>query len=816
MPATGKLVILKLDGDFQQGFRVTLEIGLEDSRPVIEVSGELPPAPELAAALTQWQQDYRRLGVVNRIKPQEIIYDGSLKRLEDCRRSAHQLRDRLLHWLESDSFRIIDRRLRESLSLNESIRVIIRTQNQQLRRLPWSSWDFIERYTNAELALSAPIFEQVKTVETIQPEKQVKILAILGNSSGIEIETDRHLLQSLPDAKVSFLVEPQRQQINDYLWEQPWDILFFAGHSETNGSKGRIYINQQDSLTLDELKYGLRQAIAQGLQLAIFNSCDGLGLAQELEQLQLPQLIVMREPVPDRIAQWFLKYFLAAFSQGDSLYQAARQARERLQGLENDFPCASWLPVICQNPTAIPPTWFSLSGQLSDSPSGALPEPLGELAREPSRSSLPAVSSRKTTRPLQSWRILWKILITSALVTSLIVGVRSLGVLQPSELRAFDHLMQLRPAETIDDRIVIIGINEADIQYQDDMGMERRGSLSDQALAQLLQKLAPHQPRVIASDIFHDFEFTPNLAADLQQQNQLIFICQIGQNQDNAPDIAPPPQIPVSRLGFSNSIRDRDQITRRQFLGMTPSDQCPTDYSLSLRVATHYLEQLGLPPVQRSPKGEAYIGDLLLPKLTPDAGGYQLTSTQTNGYQILLNYRHADFTQVALRDVLNGSLDSQLSNLFENRIALIGVTTPSIDAHPVPMRDQFGQREIPGIVLHAHMISQLLSAVLDHRPLLWWLPQWAEAIWIGSWAMIGSAIVWGWYTCNLFRRYLSIQWIKALPSSWVSLSLASVSTITLLYGLAFTFLLFGGWIPLVPAALAFIATGGCVAYMLDR
>ncbi|PZO11377.1 MAG: hypothetical protein DCF25_19485 [Leptolyngbya foveolarum] len=55
-----------------------------------------------------------------------------------------------------------------------------------------------------------------------------------------------------------------------------------------------------------------------GLTLAIFNSCDGLGLAKYLSQaiapISVPYIIVMREAVPDAVAQTFLKYFLAAFS----------------------------------------------------------------------------------------------------------------------------------------------------------------------------------------------------------------------------------------------------------------------------------------------------------------------------------------------------------------------------------------------------------------------------------------------------------------------------------------------------------------------
>ncbi|MGB3204688.1 MAG: hypothetical protein WBB28_06855, partial [Crinalium sp.] len=120
------------------------------------------------------------------------------------------------------------------------------------------------------------------------------------------------------------------------------------------------FLNQTDSLTLDELRYGLQTAVNQGLQIALFNSCDGLGLAAELESLHIPQVIVMREPVPDKVAQEFLKYFLAEFTGGTSLYQAVGIARKKLQAWEHEYPCASWLPVIIQNFLEVPPTWQSL------------------------------------------------------------------------------------------------------------------------------------------------------------------------------------------------------------------------------------------------------------------------------------------------------------------------------------------------------------------------------------------------------------------------------------------------------------------------
>ncbi len=140
----------------------------------------------------------------------------------------------------------------------------------------------------------------------------------------LNIETDRKILENLPKAQVKLLVEPHRQELTDSLWAQNWDILFFAGHSSSSDDRttGRISIDRTDSLSIEELRYGLKQAIANGLKIAIFNSCDGLGLAKSLADLQIPQVIVMREPIPDRVAQ----------------------------------------TTVCQHGTSHPPTWQQLQG----------------------------------------------------------------------------------------------------------------------------------------------------------------------------------------------------------------------------------------------------------------------------------------------------------------------------------------------------------------------------------------------------------------------------------------------------------------------
>ncbi|NES23862.1 MAG: CHASE2 domain-containing protein [Symploca sp. SIO3E6] len=494
----GKLVVLKLDGEFDEGFQVTLEIGSKDSRPETEITGRLPPAPELVENYRDWLSTYHSLGIASReLKVKEVRVNGSLQtRKEECRNSALGLCSRLNRWLSSESFRPIREKWLEKLDTSEEVWLIIRTKSRQLQKLPWHLWDLLERYPQAEIALSAPECELPTRAKIPTAQNQVRILAILGNSAGINVKKDRQLLENLPGAATTFLVEPLRRELNDQLWEQPWDILFFAGHSKTEGDKGRIYLNQTDSLTIDEVRFALRTAVAGGLQIAIFNSCDGLGLVREFESLHIPQMIVMREQVPDQVAQAFLTYFLLEFARGTPFYPAERQARERLQGLEDKFPCASWLPVICQNPAVKPQTWQELRD-------GSEQEQQSQLR----------------------WRRLCTTLIVSVAITSLVVVVRELGMLQRWELQAYDQLMRLRPDEGLDSRLLVVEATEEDVN--------RYGfPLADAILAQVLEKLELHQPRVIGLDIFREQPREPGhaiLVSRLQQNDRLIALCSVSE-----------------------------------------------------------------------------------------------------------------------------------------------------------------------------------------------------------------------------------------------------------------------------------------------
>ncbi|WP_407888531.1 CHASE2 domain-containing protein, partial [Scytonema sp. NUACC26] len=680
--------------------------------------------------------------------------DGSIKtRISECSQKAKILIDRLHKWLDSEEFRCINNTLREELKRDEIIRVLIRTDNQDLHCIPWHLWDFFNRYSFAEFAITATASE---TPPKPPRKPKVRILAILGNSRGIDVQLDRQLLENLPNAETVFLVEPQRKELNNYLWQQ-WDIFFFAGHSETANDIGRIYINKTDSLTIEELKYALTKAIAQGLHLAIFNSCDGLGLARQLASLHIPQLIVMRQPVPDEVAQEFLKHFLTAYSGGKPLYLASREAREKLQGLEDKFPNATWLPVLFQNPRVVPLAWKELS--------------------------IPKTETRYH---------LMNVLMASVFVTASIMGVRYLGMLQPWELRAYDHFMQLRPAiESSDPRLLIVTVDEADIHYQNQKGMKGRGSLSDKALAQLLQKLDRYQPTTIGIDIYRDFSVDsnyPDLITRLKQDDRIFAVCKVPADLDGAPaGIYPPHEVPTERQTFSDFVADDDDVARRQLLYLTPPLQspCTAEYAFSLQLARHYLLNKGI-EANITPEGYLQIGKVVFKPLKEHSSGYQ--QVNAGGYQVLLNYRSLGNQEkiadsISLKDVLNDH-DQINPELLKNRIVLIGITAPSSADY---WRTPLNNKKVPGVFVQAQMIGHILSAVENQRPLLWWWSWWVEAFWVWGWSLVGGIIAW---RCS-----------KSLY-----LGLAVAGALLILFGICFGIFTQAGWIPLVPPALTLILT----------
>ncbi|MGF1602096.1 MAG: CHASE2 domain-containing protein [Thermosynechococcaceae cyanobacterium] len=788
-----KLVVLRVDqGSLAQGFGLTLQIGDEGGRPSTEMPGVLPAMAPLSLAYARWLAAYETLGLPTRIKPLPNQVTN-FSRFADCRQAAAQLCQAFNAWLGATEFRPVCEKILEQLLPCDLIRFILQTDDVQLQKLPWHTWTLLERYPQLESAVAAATYTSAP-IEYIHPPGEVRILAILGNSAGINVEADRTFLKQLSNTDVEFLVEPRRDQLSDQLWEQHWDILFFAGHSHSQGATaGQLSLNATDTLEIKDLHYALKKAAAHGLQLAIFNSCDGLGLGRALADLEIPQLVVMREPVPDPVAQAFLKYFLQSFSQGRSLYLAMRDARERLQSLEKGYPCATWLPVIVQNPAVIPPTWHDLGARtqslIAPLINPALSTPISVQPADPVLLS----NIKQPNIKQQPWL---SILASSTLIAILILGGRWLGLFQSLELWTFDRLMLLRPQEEPDPRLLIVTISEAEIQAQGEDA--RRSSLSDQTLSQLITTLKPYQPRAIGLDIYRDFAVQGNqplLRQQLQEADSWVGVCKNSDAGLDPTGIAPPPELSSDQVGFSDVVADPDGALRRQLLYMTPdpASPCTTPYAFSSLLAIHYLAHQKIQPTFTA-QNQLTLGQTVIPKIQSRWGGYQ--TIDANGIQAFLNYRARPRPDeiaptVTLTQVLNKEVNP---DNIKDKIVLIGVAASgSGDQWATPF-GATGAGKVPGVFIQAHMISQLLSAVLDGRTLIWVMPPWGDGILIFCGSMVGG----------LFAGRLT----GAKPTL-----IAGTATLVILTGGCFFALNQGLWIPLMPMLLAYLATTAQVVYL---
>ncbi|MEM7555915.1 MAG: NB-ARC domain-containing protein [Cyanobacteria bacterium P01_A01_bin.84] len=384
-------VIINLGiGDLYEGFPV-VTAGLwefNNPRPQ-QFKGSLPPAPDLVDLYGKWRLIYQNLcdraiaipfdrdpsSFMRSSTDDEIeIDEGDVTNISivDFQDLCQQLQLNINNWLQSPGIISLSRQLRTILNPTDEIRIIIETQDIIIQKLPWHCCNFFEDYPRSEISFARTEYKRSFDLQLSENSRnKVRILAILGNAQGIDLEQEQRFLKTLPDSEVDFIVKPSRQEFNDKLWDsQGWDMLFFAGHSQTEKGTGIIYINENpsnNSLKIEELAEALKAAMKNGLKIAIFNSCDGLGLADDLEKLHLPTTIVMREPVANRVAEEFFNYFLEGFAfEEKSLYISVQEARRRLQGWEDDFPGASWLPVIFMNPAEEPPSWVSLQDKSKD------------------------------------------------------------------------------------------------------------------------------------------------------------------------------------------------------------------------------------------------------------------------------------------------------------------------------------------------------------------------------------------------------------------------------------------------------------------
>ena len=381
--------------------------------------------------------------------------------------------------------------------------------------------------------------------------------------------------------------------------------------------------------------------------------------------------------------------------------------------------------------------------------------------------------SRKDTIP---------ILGTSLLVMAIIIGVKQWGGLQNLELFAYDAMIRLKSDDRLDERLLLVEITDLDIKNQ------KRWPIDDQTMAQLLAEIQKYQPKVIGFDLYRDITYPPGTASlhEQLQADNLIAIEFLG-NQDN--QVPPPTVVPPSKVGFNDVVLDQDSVLRRNLIYARLGEQ--QLYSFAFRLSLAYLQDL--PEFDNNLEitdsiDSLSVGDVVLPRLRANSGGYQMHPTEALGWQILIDYQSPMIAPtITLSDVLSGKLNS---DLVKDKIVIIGTTAPSIkDFLYTPYEGE--QATMPGALAHAQMVSQLIRLMLGESTQVWFWPEGIEILWIGVWSLLGLAI-----SIKLRHPF--------------SVGLATLVGSSVLYIVCLAIFFAGGWIPLVPSWLSLVLTVGLI------
>jgi hypothetical protein len=321
-----KIGIIRIEsGNFTDGFKLNMRLQFSGT----EASDVLPGNHEILPLYARWNNKYKEYREIlsktsssrkssslekntgdencgYKPSPTEIT---NVEDKETCYKNLVELQGALYQntksWLEN-----ISKDFRESLVIdiggleNEYalvIEVFSLDIGKEIYQLPWHNWSLLEKYKKLEVSFAIDsdrkTSDQLFSASKVQP--LVEVLAIMGSDEELGTSRDISLLKRNNDLRLEILKDPSKNDLLESLKSDcGWNILFYAGHSSTQRS-GIMSINGKEDIDISELQEGLQIAAKNGLKLAIFNSCDGIGLAKGVLDSGIPFAIVMRDSIPE-------------------------------------------------------------------------------------------------------------------------------------------------------------------------------------------------------------------------------------------------------------------------------------------------------------------------------------------------------------------------------------------------------------------------------------------------------------------------------------------------------------------------------------
>ncbi len=317
----------------------------------------------------KWRNAYFNYYQSLRVTAQTIIISQSSEDYHRLLRDSHyQLIGEFQRWLLSPELVDIRRKIVTIINSNtlENVDLLIAGFPNELTRLPWETWDIgSDIGAKNKVRIARTTINISSEIKIVSCHRKPRILAIIGYDLNWDFSQDIQAIKSLSNlAKVDVIPDNKESVKNDFDLRQQvfdkitsvdgWDILFFIGHSDEANWGGEFYLTPNLSLRIEDIKESLSQAAKNGLQLAFFNSCSGIDIAEYLIELGLSQVIIMREPINNTVAPQFLEKFITSLSEYKNVQEALIDACSFLkqENIQQKYPSAYLIPSVYRHPNS--------------------------------------------------------------------------------------------------------------------------------------------------------------------------------------------------------------------------------------------------------------------------------------------------------------------------------------------------------------------------------------------------------------------------------------------------------------------------------
>jgi CHASE2 domain-containing sensor protein/CheY-like chemotaxis protein/nitrogen-specific signal transduction histidine kinase len=363
--------------------------------------------------------------------------------------------------------------------------------------------------------------------------------------------------------------------------------------------------------------------------------------------------------------------------------------------------------------------------------------------------------------------IQWRFVFIVAPSVALCISAGSMaGWFQLLEWATLERFFALRPQQLPEKRILIVTIDEKDITKV------AKGQIPDGVLAEVITKLKAQQPAAIGLDLYRDLPVEPGhekLMEVMKNTPSLIGVKKVAGDK-----VAPPPTLAkLDRVALADLVLDADGKVRRGLL--TAGDGSgELFFGLSAHLSTMYLSQRGINLTQLD-RNTFQLGKAVFLPLKK-GNEFSFRGADVGGYQILLDFRgyQEQFDTVTMSDILNNSVPPET---IRDRIILIGSIAPSSnDFFNVGYSRSWSHKteRMPGIILHANLVSQILNAAIDGKPPIGVWSSSSEWLWILCWSFVGSGVSWQLLQIS-FTRNSSIRGLPILGMTIVIVTIISTS-----------------------------------------